>query len=408
MNRRLFFFYLALALSVAGACVRPVPAPILILISFDGWRADYIDRASVPNLKALASRGVRAKGLIPSFPAMTFPNHYTIVTGLRPEHHGIIANTIADPSFPERFTLSAATAKDPRWWGGEPTWVTAIRQGRRAATMFWPGSEVAIDGVRPTYWQPYKEETPNADRVAQVLAWLGLPEKERPSFVSVYFEEVDSAGHDHGPDSAEVRTAAEHLDAALGQLLDGVRRLRLDDRTTIVAVSDHGMTPMSEERTVVLDDYVDLRDVDVIELGAFVQMTPRTGSVDALYAQLRGRHPHLAIYKRDETPERFHYRDNARIAPIVGIPDEGWDVTSRARLERRQRNRVKPMLGAHGFDPGVRAMHALFVAAGPPVRQGVIVEPFENIHIYDFLCAVLKLTPAPNDGNPAVTRTFLR
>jgi predicted AlkP superfamily pyrophosphatase or phosphodiesterase len=407
LNRRLRFC-LALALSVAVSCGRPAPAPLLILISFDGWRADYIDRASVPSLKALAARGVRAAGLVPSFPAMTFPNHYTIVTGLRPEHHGIVANTIADPAFPERFTMSAATAKDPRWWGGEPIWVSAVRQGRRAATMFWPGSEVAIGGVRPTYWQPYKQETSNADRVAQVLTWLALPDTERPSFVSVYFEEVDSAGHDGGPDSPALWTAAEHLDAALGQLVDGVRRLGLDDRATIVAVSDHGMTPLSEDRAILLDDYVDLKDVDVIELGAFVQLAPRSGSVDALYAQLHDRHPHLAIYKRDKTPERFHYRDNPRIAPIVGIPDDGWDVTSRARLERRQRNGTKPMLGAHGFDPGAPAMRALFVAAGPRVRRGVVVEPFENIHVYDFLCAVLGLTPAPNDGNPSVTRAFLR
>ncbi|MBI3492355.1 MAG: alkaline phosphatase family protein [Acidobacteria bacterium] len=305
MSRRLSVLP-ALLLAVAIACARLAPPPpILVLISFDGWRADYIDRASVPHLQALAARGVRSTGLIPSFPATTFPNHYTIATGLRPEHHGIVANTIADPTFRERFTMSAATAKDPRWWGGEPLWVTAIRQKHRSATMFWPGSEVAIDGVRPTYWQPYKKETPNADRTAQVLTWLARPEKERPSFVAVYFEEMDSAAHDHGPESPEVWTAAEHLDAALGQLVDGVQRLGLDDRTTIVTVSDHGMAPLSEDRTVVLDDYVDLKDVDVIEWGAFVQMAPRAGSVDALYARLHAKHPHLAIYKRDEIPERF-------------------------------------------------------------------------------------------------------
>ena len=243
MSRRARLSRVALVLALALVCAAPAvhraadDPPIVILISFDGWRWDYIDRQPAPNLKALAARGVRARALIPSFPVLTFPNHYTLVTGLYPEHHGIVGNTMRDPAMPERFTQSSETAKDGRWWGGEPLWVTAIRQGRRAATMFWPGSEAAIGGVRPTYWKPYDKQFETRARVAQVLSWLALPAAERPSFISLYFEEVDTAGHDFGPDSPELATAARHLDDALGELVAGVHRLGLDDRTTIVAVS---------------------------------------------------------------------------------------------------------------------------------------------------------------------------
>lgn len=402
MNRRTFLCSVTLALSVAVSCARPAPAPILILVSFDGFRAVDIDRLPVPNLRALAARGVRAKALIPSFPLLTFPNHYTLVTGLYPEHHGIVGNVIVDPSFPERFSMSAKTAKDPRWWGGEPIWVTAIRQGRRAATMFWPGSEVAIGGVRPTFTVPYDKKMPSADRVTQVLTWLALPEDQRPSFVSLYFEEIDSASHDHGLETPEMTAAATHLDAALGQLEAGVTRLGLDDRTTIVVASDHGMAPLSKDRVIFLDDDIDVSTVDIVESTALLELWPKDGDVDRLYRELHGRHPQLAIYRREETPDWLHYRDNPRIPSIVGIPDEGWAVMTHARFERK----FDP--ATHGWDSSHPALHALFVAAGPAVRRGVVVEPFSNVHVYDFLCAVLKLTPAPNDGNPAVTRAFLR
>src|SRR3954468_9680589 len=202
---RLSVFLLALTLIGVAPARQHAAAgpPILILISFDGWRWDYIERQPAPNLKALAARGVRATKLIPSFPVLTFPNHYTIATGLYPEHHGIVGNSMHDPSVPDRFTMSSETAKDARWWGGEPIWVTAVGQGRKAATMFWPGTEAAIDGFRPTYWKPYDKSFATLDRVKQVLEWLALPAPEQPALISLYFEEVDTAGHDFGPDSPE-------------------------------------------------------------------------------------------------------------------------------------------------------------------------------------------------------------
>ena len=387
--------------------------PIVILISFDGWRWDYTDRGNVPNLKALAARGVRAKELIPSFPSLTFPNHYTIVTGLYPGHHGIVSNTMATPSMPRKFSMSSNEVRNSTWWGGEPVWATAIRQGRRAMSMFWPGSEAAIGGLSPTRWWPFDGGLPNAERVGRVLDWLSLPEAERPNFVSLYFQEVDHIGHVNGPDSPEVREAAAHLDAALGQLVAGIDRLGLSDRVNIVVVSDHGMAPHTDGQMVFLDTAIDPSTLNVISTGELVQLAPPPGreqdvsSIDAIVRAVRGKLPHVTFYKGDEIPARYHYRDHPHIAPIIGVADEGWMVTTREQEARRKPD-AEARRGAHGYDPALRSMHGLFVAAGPGVRQGVVAEPFENVHVYDFLCALLNVTPAPNDGDARAINGFLR
>jgi predicted AlkP superfamily pyrophosphatase or phosphodiesterase len=404
---RFLLAVVAVGLAVLAGSAQTSAGPIVVLISFDGWRWDYIDRAEVPHLRALASRGVRADGLIPSFPSKTFPNHYTVVTGLYPEHHGIVSNVIVDPGFPERFTMASRTAKTARWWAGEPLWNTAMRQGRRAASMFWPGSEAPIGGLRPTFWRPYDEGMPNAARVAQVLEWLALPADRQPAIITLYFSDVDTAGHAHGPDSAEVNRAAAHLDRMLGDLIDGVRRLNLMDRLNVVVVSDHGMSQLSDQRVIYLDDYIDISTVNVTEWSPNLGLEPRSGSVDAVYAALKGKHPSLAVYKREETPAHLHYRHNQRIPTIIGLADDGW------RIARRGMAAVdwaagRTNGGAHGYDPTLKSMHGLFVAAGPRVREGVRVPAFENVHIYNFLCDLLGLKPSPNDGDPSVTQPLLR
>jgi len=376
-------------------------APILVLVSFDGWRWDYIDRFPTPNLRALAARGARAERLIPSFPPLTFPNHYTLVTGLYPAHHGIVANTFRDPAMPERFTKDGATANDPAWWRGEPIWVTAITQGRRAATMFWPGSEAPIASVRPTFWRPYDKAVPSLRRVEQVLEWLSRPEGERPALVTVYFDEVDTAAHDFGIDAPELMSATAHLDAALGQLIAGLARSGLADRATVVVVSDHGMTQLSDDRVILLDDYIDVGSVNLVETDGFLALAPKNGDANAVYARLHGKHPALAIYRRDEVPRRLHYRGSARIEPIIGIPSDGWTVTTRARVAQRH-------LATHGFDPRDRSMGAMFVAAGPGIGAAIRLPAFENVDVYNFLCDVLQLKPAKNDGGNELVRRVRR
>lgn len=284
-------FRTILALFVALATLLPLGAsqpvtPIVILVSIDGWRWDYLDRVNAPNLKALAADGVRSEGLIPSFPSVTFPNHYTIVTGLLPDRHGIVSNAMFDRRIgPDKFTMSSATARDPRWWGGEPIWTTVNRQGGRSAAMFWPGSEA----IHPTYWRPFDDRLPNSERVKQVLEWLKLPDDQRPSFSTLYFSDVDHAGHDFGPDAPETAAAAAGVDAAIGTLVQGVRALGLHTRTTYVFVSDHGMASTSDERVIYLDDYVGADDVEVVDTTPNAGLNPKGAlTADGLYARHAG------------------------------------------------------------------------------------------------------------------------
>ena len=280
-------------------------------------------------------------------------------------------------------------------------------RGTRSAATFWPGSEVPVGGIWPDSWIPFDDDTPNVDRVNHALDALSVPERDRPSFLTVYFSEVDHVGHDYGPDAPEMPEALRHLDASLGLLEAGLRQLRLLDRVTFVVVSDHGMTTLSDRRVIFLDDYLDLSTVEVIEWGEVVQLRPRAGSsADEVYRAIAAKHPSMTVYRRKDTPARFHYRDNARIQPVLALAAEGWEITSHSRwasdLERHRKRG-----GAHGYDPQLPSMHGLFVAAGPRVAHGVVAPEFQNIHIYDFLCGLLGLTPARNDGDPAVTRGFL-
>jgi len=396
------------ALCGGATALGQVPGePLLVLVSFDGFRWDYLEKATAPNLRSLITRGVRAAGLIPSFPAKTFPNHYTIVTGLYPGRHGIVANTIRDLPSGRVFAMSRPReVGDAMWWGGEPIWVTVERAGRRAATMFWPGSEAAIGGIRPSYWKTYQESMAGNDRVDQALRWMDLPRGRRPSLVTLYFEDVDSDGHAHGPESPEVRRAIERVDGYLGRLLRGLASRGLASHANVVVVSDHGMAATVEGRVLELDDYITLSDVDVVDINPTIGLFPRQGREETVYRLLARASPHLRVYRRAEIPEAWHYR-HPRVPPIVGVVEEGWQIV-RGSLTDRALQHVKPLRGAHGYDPGVAAMRGIFIAAGPAFRTGATVPAFENVHVYNALAAALAVRPAPNDGDAAVARTLLR
>jgi predicted AlkP superfamily pyrophosphatase or phosphodiesterase len=382
----------------------PVAGPAVLLVSIDGFRADYLDRFPTPNLHRLAASGVRARWLVPAFPSITFPNHYTIVTGLYPAHHGIVANAFLDPTDSARFRYSdprSSTAS--RWWGGEPLWVTAVKQGRRAASFFWPGSEAEIGGVRPTIFKPYDDHFPNAARVDTVLSWLALPDSLRPAFITLYFSIVDHYGHGNGPDSPQLAAAVDTVDGVIGRLLDGLQRQGIASMVNVIVVSDHGMAGTSDERRVVLDDYVDRNAVDATSLGPFIALRARGIGADSIVRGL-SRAPHLHVYLRDQTPERWHYRDNPRIGDVTGVADAGWVLTSRAALATGR----SELPGNHGFDNADSTMRAFFIASGPGFRRGAVVEPFQNIHVYDLVCRLLGLTPAPNDGSLDSVRAMLR
>jgi predicted AlkP superfamily pyrophosphatase or phosphodiesterase len=403
----------ALLVCAVAACRQAPPTPsieptILVLISIDGFRWDYLDKFRPPTLMQLAEEGVQAEGLIPQFPSKTFPNHYTIVTGLTLAHHGIISNNMRDKNIPGEFNLSNREVQaDPRWWGGEPIWNTAEKQGRKAGAMFWPGSETVIGGRQATYWTTFDNDMPNSERVKRVLGWLKLPEKERPSFLTLYFSDVDTAGHSRGPDSNETRDAVLRVDNEVGDLVAGVKAAGLEHQVHYVIVSDHGMAQLSPDRVIVVDNYIDVTTADVVDWSPVLALTPKDGDVDKMYAALQDKHPALTVYRSSELPAEFGLAGHPRLPAIFAIAKEGWTIASKRDVARWGEPNRHPPGGTHGYDARAQSMHGLFIANGPLFRRGLKVQAFENIHLYELMCAVLRLRPAKNDGDPAVTRDML-
>lgn len=405
---------LALAASLISRASTPAPA---ILISLDGFRWDYcaLHPAETPHLRQLAREGVSAQGLIPVFPSNTFPNHYSIVTGLYPSHHGVINNDCFDTQLGTFFHYkSPISVRDSRWWGGEPIWVTAARQGRKSATSYWVGAEAEIKGARPSFWRPYDYANhPFSARIEEIIRWLHLPPDQRPAVLALYYEEANGVGHRSGPDSPELAAAVQLLDAQIGAITERLEREGL--AANLVIVSDHGMTPCDADRVLLLDDFVDLATVQVDFEQTVVGLRPLSGmdpakddaaAVSALIRTLEKLPPQVKVYRAADLPARFHVDStNPRVPPVWLVPAEGWEVMRRgifnflrARFER----------GQHGYDPALRSMHGIFIAHGPAFKAGVVLEPFENIHIYNLLCAAVGLTAEPNDGDNRLLPLTLR
>lgn len=398
----------------ATACGVPAPgdggaeAPrssAVILISLDGFRWDYQQLTETPHLDALAASGVQAESLIPVFPSKTFPSHYSAVTGLHPGNHGVVSNHMRDPRWEGDFRLGTEELVKGRWWGGEPIWTTANKQGLITASFFWPGSDVLINGDRPNYFYPFDGSVPYEDRVDQVLAWLDIPEGERPSFITLYFADPNDTAHGVGPEAPEALAAVRRVDDMIGRLVDGLRGRQLLESVDIIVTADHGMALMSEDRLVFLDDYVELAPEEIFEADPVLQIYPNAGRDGEILGALQGAHPHLEIYARDEIPARYRLRGNSRVAPILGIPDVGWSVTTRAA---QQGPRGYRLLGDHGGDPRHEDMRGIFVASGPTFARGARVPAFENLEIYNLIAHALGIEPAPNDGDLSRVEGVLR
>lgn len=392
--------------------VRPIKdlKPTVILISLDGFRYDYLDKYRPETLGMLARKGVRARWMIPSFPTKTFPNHYTVATGLYPANHGIIENNIYDAGFDAVFGLHLREeVQNARWWGGEPIWVTAERQGQRAAAFFFPGTEAAVKGVRPTFWKEYDGRIPNEERVDQILKWLDLPAAERPTVFTLYFSDTDDAGHQFSPDSPELERAVEKVDSDLRRLFDGLKKRGIENRVNLIITSDHGMATVEAEKYVLLDDYFELVLAErILWTGEFVQIFPKSGAEDEIMSGLE-KIENASCWRKADIPERFKYRNNPRIAPIVCSADVGWYLTGKERLEELKKRPDWPQKrGAHGYDNQAELMRATFIAHGPAFKKGLVVEPFENIHVYNLMCRILNLAPAPNDGDDGLGKKILK
>jgi len=407
------FSFLLIALWWMTSCsVKPTSTPIpagyentLILVSFDGCRYDYPDSANTPALDQMARNGIKASGLKTVFPSKTFPNHLSIATGLYPEHHGIISNKIYNAKTDEWYKLSNGAPKQSKWYHGEPIWSTAEKQGVKAATFFWPGSEAEIAGQRPSYWKPYKGRTPYKDRVNQVLKWLDLPKAERPRFISLYFDEPDHSGHEYGPESPKTLRALERVDSQLVALWTGIKERKLDGVVNVMVVSDHGMTTLSRDSVIFLDDYINMNDVKVIDWSPVGAIRPLPGYEDAVYTALKGAHPHMQVYRKGEVPEKYHYNDNEFIQPIITIADLHWTVGQKNYFNSHPNVGTG---GTHGFDPDYTDMNGIFYAQGPAFKKGYQAPLIQNIHLYELMCRVLDIDPAQNDGDNSKTLELMR
>jgi ectonucleotide pyrophosphatase/phosphodiesterase family protein 5 len=382
-------------------------APYTILISFDGFRHDYMDRGLTPNLWKVASNGVKALSLMPVYPSKTFPNHTSIITGMYPENHGIIANTIYDPYFNETFKISdPVQVRNPRWYKGEAFWETAQRNGITAASFFWPGSEVILDYRRPKYFKDYDHDYPYKPRVDGLIDWLQLPLKERPRFLTIYFDATDSYGHKYGPNSDSVNYAISVLDGMAGYLMDKLKEINLLDSTNLIFVSDHGMTEVSSDKYVNLEEILGDEKVDYWNWSTFCLIQPEKGRVEAVYNKLKANEEHYKVYRKSEVPDFYRFSNNPFFSELIVITDLGWEAGD----SKAQKGFISwKAKGNHGYEKDALDMHGYFVAMGPSFRKNYKTGTLRNIDIYPLLCEIFDI-PVRNgiDGNGERIRFILK
>ena len=365
--------------------------PYVVMLSMDGFRWDYTDHVSTPNFDKIAMKGVKAQSLKPSFPTKTFPNHYSIATGLYPDHHGIVLNTFYDPATDREYSISNREAvEDGSFYGGEPIWVTAEKQGMISSSYFWVGSEAEIAGHRPTYWKKYDHDFPYGQRVDSVIAWLQKPEEIRPHLILWYLDEPDHSGHKFGPESIEIRNKVAELDSILGVFLTKVEALPNADEINIIITSDHGMGSISNDRRVNIGDLLQADWADkMLGYNPNFNIKSKPEHAGDIYEALKDKQG-LKVWYSDSLPERLHYGTNLRCLDFVVLADSSWSLVPDS--SKRVGN------GAHGFDNANSDMHAIFYAYGPAFKVNYVSPTFENVDIYPLICEILGLEPAPVDG----------
>lgn len=368
-------------------------APITLLVSIDGFRPAVLHHGMTPSLDALADSGV-AGTMRPSLPANTFPNHVALVTGLTPDHHGIVDNAMRDPQRPGvTWKISdPAVNRDPFWWDGtEPIWVSAERAGIRTAAMFWPGSDAAIRGVRPSSWFTYDAAVTSAQRVDAVLDWARRPAAYRPAFIALYFDVVDKASHIQGYDSPEERAAIAQVDAEIGRLRAGLAAM--GQPVNLIIVSDHGMAPVPPDHVRPITDIVDPAIMESITQGPWLDIYPKPGQDAAVARVLLTKRDNIDCWRKEAMPARHAYGRNPRVAPFICMAHVGWSFVEKPRAY------VK---GEHGFDPDEPSMRALFIASGPAFNPAFRPpEGFANVDVYPLLTKLIGITTPAGDGNPA-------
>lgn len=402
MKRLLNFAWLLLALllqQVAAQTISPQDSPtriankkLVILVSIDGFRNDYLERGITPNLLALAQQGSLAQKFEPVFPTITFPNHYALVTGRYPDHNGIVNNTMYDLAKTEQvFRLSDRHAiENPLWWEeGIPLWVTLKKQGKLSSTLFWVGSEALNQGMQPDDWLRYDDNLSSSDRSKQLLRWLNRDDQDRADFATLYFSEVDSKGHEFGPDSPEVNLSITNVDLAIGELLKGLRDLGLAEKTTLVVTSDHGMTQITPDRVIDLSAYTKgLSSVRIQWAGPLAGFAADQIDKPVLLSRL-GQNNEMDCWAKENMPAKYHFGTHRRVPPVVCLARAGWSTVANPRQ--------KVIPGQHGHDPSDPTMQGLFIIQGPQIKK-MRLETVRNIDVYNLLVRLLKVVGEKNDG----------
>lgn len=391
MNRFIHLLFLNILIGGLLCSCRPQNDTYTVVVSLDAFRSDYPDIFKTPGLDEIASDGIRCV-LEPSYPASTFPNHYTIATGLVPDHHGIVNGSFWNPKTQETYSMGdSSTRYNPEYYGGEPIWVTAEKEGIKTANIYWVGSDIAIQGILPTYghvWSEYPHPT-YEERADETVRMLSLPEAERPRLMMVYFDDPDLAGHKYGPLAPETEAMVAHLDSIMTDMYHRLKSLPHGDRINLIIVSDHGMTEISPERFIDWDDYLKPSWYDHIIGTTPTNIYAKENCVDSIMTALAGVE-HISVWKHGEVPEHLHYGTSDRCGDVIVAPDLGWQFAGKPRT----------YVGAHGYSPAESDMKSIFIASGPyfDKHKDTSLTSFRNVDIYSLLADILGIRPVKTDG----------
>lgn len=362
----------------------------VLLISFDGFRADYVDWYKTPNLDRIKSDGVMAKQLKPVFPTKTFPNHYSIATGMYVENHGLIGNQFFDKKLNEYYQMKDRNkVEDEKFYGGEPIWTTAEKQGVKTASYFWVGSEAKVGGKYPSIWKKYDQKQSFDARIDSVVKWFNMPLKFRPRLVMLYFHEPDNTGQKYGPHSEKNKLMIESVDRTIGKIFNKLKSLKIYQKLNVIIVSDHGMADISKQKKILLNKYIDTEKIKIEGSGAYALLySDAKNEIEKSYSRLK-QLSNIDVYKKENIPDKWHFKNHHRIKSLLVVAKEGWTILK----DEFEGSYYFYSKAAHGYDNDLKSMQAIFFAEGPSFKKNYIIPKINNIDIYPLIAHILNIKP---------------